>query len=199
MTPRLRDIAFSLAAAFCGDSEIQNRLIDMLEQQDADALVRRALEPEYLVAEQLFALCHPNEVTQSRSPRKVLSITVGGLAQIINHRMSKLGEGVHLSAKRVGLTMQALGFRTKLLGNQGRGIELSSAVCEKTHQVARQFGVSRRNLLCIVGDEPEYGGAPCALCEKFGVTGGLKFVALPKPLNLRAARGRHFGDNRGLT
>lgn len=197
MTLRARDLAYSLSAPLCDDGDIQNELIAVLDQQDSDARVQRALEPESLVAEALFALCHPNEVTRSSLLRKASCICVGGIAEMVNQRMSERGEDVHLSAKRVGLTLQVLGFRTKSLGNLGRGIELSSAVCEKTHEVARQFGISRRNLLSTVGDEPEFGGAPCALSEKFGVTDGLKFIALPEPSHLTVARGRHFGHNPG--
>jgi hypothetical protein len=178
MTPRIRDIARAIAIPLLGDTTLETDLIDGLGQQDCDARVHQSLEPEWLVVEALFALCHPEGVRPNHLEPKACALLVGGISKMINHRMSERGEDVRLTAKRTGLVPRALGIRTKLLGKLGRGIELTSAVREKVHKLSQQFGFNRRSLLTLVGDEPDYGGAPCALCTKYGLTGNLKFVAL---------------------
>jgi hypothetical protein len=178
MTARVRDIARAIAIPLLGDTKLETDLIDALDQQDCDARVHRALEPEWFVVEALFALCHPDGARPNPLQPKTCAILVGGIAKTINHRMSEQGEDVRLTAKRTGLVLRALGIRTKLLGKLGGGIELTAAVREKVHQLSQQFGFNRRSLLTLVGDEPDYGGAPCALCTKYGLTGKLKFVAL---------------------
>jgi len=162
-----------------GDTNLEADLIDGLGQQDCDARVHQSLEPEWLVVEALFALCHPEGVQANHLEPKACAVLVGGISETINHRMSQRGEDLRLTAKRTGLVLRALGIRTKLLGKLGRGIELTPAVREKVHKLSQQYGFNRRSLLSVVGDEPDYGGAPCALCTKYDLTGNLKFVALP--------------------
>jgi hypothetical protein len=180
MSPRIRDIAHALASPFLGDMELENSLMEVLRQQDEDAKVLRSLEPEWLVVQALFALCHENSPWGTRIPRQNAAVTVGGISKAINLRMCERGEDVRLSAKKTGLVLRELGIRTKSLGNRGRGIELTLVMRKSVHNISRSFGVERRSLLCLVGDEPEYGGLPCTLCEMFGLTGGLKYLAPPE-------------------
>jgi hypothetical protein len=178
MTHRIRDIAEALAVPMLGDSDLENGLIDVLDQQDHDARIQRSLEPEWILLETLYALCHQDEERPYRPSRKICSILVGGIAEMINQRMAKRGEDLRFTAKMTGLVLRGLGIHTKSLGSLGRGIALTSAIRQKVHMLSGQFGLNRRSLLSIAADDQEYGGAPCALCEKFGLTGGLKFVAL---------------------
>jgi hypothetical protein len=189
MVHRTRDIAEALAAPLLGDTELENCLIDVLDQQDHDARIQQSLEPEWLVMETLYDLCHQDDARPRRFLRKTCSIPVGGIAKMINQRMENRGEDVRVPAKKTGLILRGLGIRTTSLGNQGRGIQLTSVVREKVHKLSRQFGFNRRNLLSE-GDQAEYGGAPCALCEKYGLTAGLKFVALPEWTPTRSIRAR---------
>jgi hypothetical protein len=149
-------------------------LIDVLGQQDSDVRVQRSLEPEWLVVEALFSSSHAQYDETNPLESKAFTMLVGGIAKTINQRMSERVEEVRLTAKKTGLVLRALGIRTKCLGKYGRGIEFHAAMREKVHELSKQFGITRRDLLSLVGDEPEYGGAPCELCEKYGVTGGLE-------------------------
>jgi hypothetical protein len=177
LTPRMKDLASALAAPLLGEAELEDDLVSMLDQQDRDARMQRALEPEWLVAEALFALCHPGPTSEGYCPKRI-SVLVGGIANIINEQMKRRGEDITMSAKKTGLVLRSLGIRTKSLGNLGRGIVTTPATRTGIHRVAQKLGISRRNLLPITGIELEYGGAPCALCEKFRLTSGLKFVEL---------------------
>jgi hypothetical protein len=176
LTPRMRDIARGLAAPLLGDTELEANLIDVLHQQDQDARVQQSLEPEWLVVETLFGLCHDRIDPRNRLPGRTVAILVGGIAESVNQRMAERGGDSRLSAKKAGLILRALAIRTRSLGNKGRGIELNNTVREGVHKLSRQFGFDRRNLLTIGLFDAEYGGAACALCEKFGLTGGLKFL-----------------------
>ncbi len=178
MTARIKDIAHALAVPLLGDAESERKLIAVLDQHDSDSRVQRLLEPEWLIAEALFDLCHQDAAGPNRLLRQFSSILVGGIAHNVNVRMSERGEEIRMSAKRAGLILRALGVRTKSLGKLGRGIEFTSVVREKVHELSRQFGFDRRTLLSSAGEDQEYGGAPCTLCEKYDLSGGLKFVAL---------------------
>ena len=171
-------------------------LIDVLGQQDSDVRVQRSLEPEWLVVEALFSSSHAQYDETNTLESKAFTMLVGGIAKTINQRMSERVEEVRLTAKKTGLVLRALGIRTKCLGKYGRGIEFHAAMREKVHELSKQFGITRRDLLSLVGDEPEYGGAPCELCEKYGVTGGLKFVPLPerKPVIPKSHRRMSFEE-----
>jgi len=180
MSPRTRDLAHALGVPLLGDSELEAGLVEVLQRQDEDSRVLQSLEPEWLVVQALFALCHETSPWGTRLPRKLAAVLVGGIAEKINLRMSELGEDLRLSAKKTGLVLRELGVRTKVLGNLGRGIELTPALRETVHKISRNFGVDRRSLINPVGGEPAYGGAPCTQCEKFGLTGGLKYVGAPE-------------------
>ena len=174
LTPRVKDIAQALARPLLGDVELETELIGTLEEHDRDARIQRTLEPEWLVLEALFSLCHARPCCDLLSP-KVTAILVGGVAAEVNRVMADRGEDVRLSAKKTGLILRALDFRTKSLGKLGRGFELTIFFRQHVHRLCERLGLDRKLLLTVVGDEPEYGGEPCALCEKFGLTAGLKF------------------------
>ena len=71
-------------------------------------------------------------------------------------------------AKKVGLVLKSLGLRTILLGRMGRGLELTSVMKRKIHELAARLGIDRRAISSLMGLESGYGSAPCALCEEFG-------------------------------
>jgi hypothetical protein len=187
----MRDLAVALAMPLLGDTELEDDLVHTLDEQDLDARTYRALEPEWLVAEALLALCHPRPTPEGFCPRTI-SVLVGGIADIINRNMKRRGENISLSAKKTGLVLRSLGVRTKTLGSLGRGIVMTPAIREGIHRVAQRLGISRRNLIPITDNEPKHCGAPCILCEKFRLTAGLNFF---EPANQRHARPR---TNRGL-
>jgi hypothetical protein len=87
-------------------------------------------------------------------------------------------EGLRFTAKKAGLVLKSLGLRTVRLGSWGRGFMLTSGFQRKIHEIARQLGIDRRCIVQVPDGEEGYGGAPCPLCEEFGVTGGLRFVDL---------------------
>jgi hypothetical protein len=176
LSPRAKQIARALTAAFLGDSESTSTLIRILGEHDDEARIERSLEPEWLVAETLFAVCHEG----MESGRLVSEILVGGVATQVNQRLQFHGEDIRLGAKKVGLVLKSLGVRTTRLGRTGRGLKLTSVLKRAIHEISAQLGIDRRAIATSTALEFGYGGAPCALCEELGLTGGLRFVNINK-------------------
>jgi len=173
----VRDLAYALATPLLGNTELEGELVAALQQRDQDARLKRCEEREWLAAGALFAICH--EGIKSRMGwRPVTEVLVGGVAGEMNHELEFRGDSRRFSARSVGAALDVLGIRTEKLGRLGRGIELSPSVRGEIHRLARDYGITRRDLLSD-GHKAEYGGLTCHLCVEYGVTGGLKFVEPP--------------------
>lgn len=175
MTPRMKQIARVLAAPFEGDPERRGLLVTILSERDEANRIERSLEPEWLVAETLFAICHP-----SPDCLRPWSILVGGIAADVNERLRHQGEEVKLSARKVGSTLTSLGLRTKRLGNSGRGLVFTQAVMHEIHRVVRTLGMDRKYITNQTTLRAGNGGLRCELCEQVGITGGLRFIERDK-------------------
>jgi hypothetical protein len=129
-----------------------------------------------VVVEALFDLSHQGAATN----RMISDMLVGGVSAYVNKTMVSRGEDLRFSARGVGGILKGLGIPTRRLGNLGRGFSFTSVVKRKIHELARQFGFDRRDLATLSELEAGYGGTPCALCESFGLTGGLRFADLER-------------------
>ena len=138
--------------------------------------MERALEPEWVVGEALFSLCHEG----MEKDLLVSEILVGGVAAHVNRRLEIRGEDFRLSARKAGATLKSLGVRTERLGRLGRGLRFGSALRRQIHEIAMQLGIDRRTIAPLTALEQGYGGAACSLCEQWGLTGGLRFAEIPK-------------------
>jgi len=182
LSPRMKDLARALAASLLGNSELQMELILALEKQDEEAQLERFEEREWLVIEELVAVCHEGKRHRIFGWIPVSEVLIGGVAGGINDRLELRGDSRRFSAKAIGVTLQALGMPRERLGKLGRGIRLTPAVRRKIHQLARDYGFTRRDLL----PAPE----PCELCKQYDVTGRLKFAELLPEKRLRRPSGR---------
>jgi hypothetical protein len=68
-----------------------------------------------------------------------------------------------------GETLRSLGFSTEKLGNQGRGLRLTQSVRCQIHQLTRDMGLRRSDILMYTTVDAGYGGPPCVLCEEYGL------------------------------
>jgi hypothetical protein len=55
-------------------------------------------------------------------------------------------------------------------------LALTKGVKRKIHEIAAQLGIDRRIVAPLTALNAGYGGAPCALCEEFGLMGGHRFM-----------------------
>jgi hypothetical protein len=171
LSARMRQIARALTAPILGHEEWTSVLLTILRKYDDEAQIERSLEPEWLVTEFLLANCHEG----LEDKRGVTYIPVGGMADQINKNLEYRHEECTLSAKKTGLVLKSLGLRTRRLGNWGRGLPLTDGVRKKIHRIAARLGIDRLTIAPLTALESGCGGAPCTLCEEFGLTGGLRF------------------------
>jgi hypothetical protein len=176
LSPRMKQIARALTAPLLGAAEDTSDLLRILAGCDDEERAERFLEPEWLVARTLFAVCHEGLSNQ----RLVSEILVGGIAAQLNQKLQVEGEEIKLGTKKVGLVLRSLGVPPVRLGRMGRGLVLTPGLKRKVHDIAAWLGIDRRAIEPSAAVEHGYGGGFCPLCEEFGLAGGLRFVALTK-------------------
>ncbi len=187
MTPRGRQLARVLTAPLAGDEQEQVDLIALLQERDREARVERCLELEWLGVEALFGICHE----QLPHGGRVSEILMGGVANQINETLKYRGDDSRLKARKAGAIVKSLGIKSETLGNLGRGVRVTQAFRRKIHELARQLGIDRTHIATLSGLDHGYGGAPCALCEEFGLTAGLRFID-PTPRQPRRSSTAHI-------
>ncbi len=158
-TPRMKDVARALAAPLLGNSELVRDLFSGLSAQDEDAKLNRYGEPEWVVAAALFADCH----------KETGELTMGNLAFSVGRALAENCETYRLSPRAVGEILRSLGLATQKLGNQGRGLRLTQNVIRQIHQIVRDLGLKRSDILPWIAVDAGHGGPPCALCQEFGL------------------------------
>jgi hypothetical protein len=128
--------------------------MEALTDQDRDAHLERHNEPEYLVIQALFEMCHQ---------KKASKVFCGQIASRINATLKLLGEEADLKPRAVGAKLKSLGLTTGRQGSLGRGIQLTSAVRERIHYLVQAYSLRP-------GSDPRFAG--CSLCAKiFGGNG----------------------------
>jgi hypothetical protein len=94
-----------------------------------------------------------------------------------------------LKPRKVGAILKKnLGVKTISLGNWGRGIELTAHFHRKAHILARQFGITRRDVTNWMAVKGGYGGTACDLCGEFDLAAGLR----PAPAAPKRRRAKLF-------
>ena len=167
------------------DPQRQSWLVTTLRDRDSDSRVALSLEPEWLAVEALFRTCHEGHLG---SPR-VSNFLVGELAFEIQDILKTRGEEASFSARKAGAVLQALGIKSRKLGNRGRGLVLNLPFQRKIHHLAREFGIDRGVLVSTQAVEAGYSGKKCLLCEEFGLLAGLRCLDFEKPRSRRSRLG----------
>ena len=158
-TPRTKAIARALGAPLLGDETLKRRLYANLLLQDKEAILNRQGEPEYAVAIALYRRSHFGESY----------FTMTELAELVSVVLSEIGETFTLHPRAVGALVRALGFHSEKLGSQGRGIRMTSGFKRKAHEIARDLGIVRSDIVSWLAVEGGYGGYACSLCEEMGL------------------------------
>jgi len=172
LSPRMRQITRALLSPLLGVEPFTSELLEVLEDYDDEVRIDRSLEPEWLVAEALMAVCHEG----NKSRRFELGLLVSDVSNEVNQMLRYRHEDLRLSAKKVGMVLKALGLRTTRLGRSGRGFRLTPTLNRRIHEIAMQLGIDRRALATTMGLQIYYGGARCVLCEELGLEAGLRFT-----------------------
>jgi hypothetical protein len=167
LNPRTLQIAASLAVPFQRDIDLEQKLICSLREQDKEVNAVRFDQPEYVVVEALFRLAHEQPATD---------LTVQHIAERVNQVFAERADDRQFKAKRVGVVLRSLGLKTQRLGSWGRGIPACPGYLRQVHQLARTFGVTRRDTADWQAVKLGYGGVQCELCEEFGITAQLRYM-----------------------
>lgn len=176
-SPKLREIARALVIPLAGDDLLESQLMGVLEGQDAEAVLERRNDPAWHVVKALFASCHPPRVDE---------VTVGSFTEHVNLLRTVAEEENSLKPRKVGAILKGLGVRTISLGRWGRGFVHTPQLRRKAHELARQFGVSRRDINDWMTVKSGYAGPACELCAEFDLDAGLRpSPPLPRPRRVR--------------
>ncbi len=167
----LEDLARALSTPLRPDASLQQKVIHVLEERNEEYESERHSEPEWVVVKALFSLCHERTVNE---------LFVQEITDKANRQQKGAGEDIELKARRVGAIMKALGLKTKRLGSWGRGIQKTLGFRRKVHELARCFGITRRDITNWMAVKSGCGGAPCKFCAEFGLEAGLQFIKLPR-------------------
>jgi hypothetical protein len=178
-TPRMRSIARALVFPVQGDNQMVAKLLDILSQEDDVAKMDRAVEPEWLAVEALFDLCHERHAGPPQDLHGTI-VFVGGVTKCINEKLETWGADTTYTARAIGAVLRSIGVQTKKFGSFGYGVRLSAAFRRKVHTLAKQYGITRRDIATPTRLEQGFAGWACSVCDKFDLRGGLKWIEPPK-------------------
>jgi len=145
--PRMQDLQRALMVAFWEDRGNVPSLGPALLEQELDARVKKHTEPEGLVINALFAVCHED----GRS-----SLLVGHLAERINTTRKSLREEADMTPRAVGAILKCLGLKREVIGSFGRGLRLTTECRERIHDLFQGYRLQPSNRTI----------AGCSLCKK---------------------------------
>jgi len=148
-----------LSAPLLGDARLKERLYANLLLRDKDAILNRQAEPEYAVAAALYRRSHFGDSY----------FTVGELADLVSVVLSELGETFTLHPRAVGARLSALGLHSEKLGSQGYGFRMTLGFKRQAHEIARDLGIVRSDIVGWLAVEGGYGGYKCSLCDELGL------------------------------
>ncbi len=196
-TPRMRGIAQTLTYGIRAEAALVAHVVEVLREQNDTAKMDRAIEPESLVVEALFASIHEAPIHVLQKQCQTI-ITIGGVAQDVNTMLDRWGAGVTYSARALGPVLRSLGIQTRKLGNWGYGMRLNTSFRRQVHALAKQLCITRRDISNQTAIEYGAAGRTCTLCDEFDVKGGLRcsdpFVSRSKSTGnvRRGTRGKLF-------
>lgn len=169
-SPKMRDIGRALAVPLLGDIELESDLIRNLQEQNTDALLERSQHPTWWTVETLLDSSH----------RMGAEVFVAAFTDLVNDRRCIAGEEEKpLTPRQVGAILKSLGIKTRRLGSWGRGFEFNSQLKRKAHVLARDFGITRRDITDWMPLKIGNGGSLCNLCTEFNLNAGLRFYSRP--------------------
>lgn len=152
--PRMRDLLRALLSPLRGFKDTPNTkkalnsLVEALNDQERQAFVERAHEPEALVIAALFWCCHQPETS---------AVFVGQIASSVNTCRKRIGEEADLKPRAVGSILKSLGLTTDKLDSFGRGLRLTVEVRRRIHGLLQAYNLK--------SEEPTRTRG-CVMCEE---------------------------------
>jgi hypothetical protein len=137
-------------------------------------------EREWVVATALYRDCHRGG-----------ALKVGTLTDTVNNGPLERSETYLLTARAVGEVLRSLGLPTEKLGNQGRGLRLTTALVSRIHRLARDLGIKHSDILSSITVDAGYAAFECSLCQELGlmVCDDGRELRVGNPYNRQPGRG----------
>jgi hypothetical protein len=122
---------------------------------------------------------HERHVRPLQNPQATI-ITVGSVTKRINGMLDKWGAGTSYDPRAIGPVLRSIGIQTNKFGRWGFGVRLSASFRRQVHLLAKQYGITRRDITTESAIEYGRAGLACSLCEEFSLMGGLTGIEPPK-------------------
>ena len=152
ISPRVRDLASALLTPFTDSESNLTAILAAINEQGAQAVAERTLEPEALVINALRDFCHDKNFSQ---------LLVGEIAFHVNEARQELGEEADLKPRAIGPILRSLGLGTDKLSSFGRGIRLTAPVKRRIHQLVHIYNLQPSRIDgCILCQEFSPAAAP---------------------------------------
>ena len=145
LQPEIDAVADVLAAAIVDDVELQQEIIEVLKDRDAQARVDRATGVNGLVVRAVLFHCHQKD--QQKFVREIAATT--------NRLYAEDGESLKVSNERVGHVLKHLGLYSRRLGNAGRGLLFDQATQSHAHRLGQGYDVLTVEPTCTYCHEPQ--------------------------------------------
>jgi hypothetical protein len=129
--PEINAVADVLAAAIVDDVALQQGIVEVLTDRDAQARVDRSTGVDGLVVRSVLFHCHQND--QQRFVREIAATT--------NRFYAEEGESLTVSNEKVGHVLKQLGLYSRRLGNAGRGLMFDKATQSHAHRLGQGYDV----------------------------------------------------------
>jgi len=127
-----RTIAEVLGATIVDDSDLRQKLVNLLQERDEQARGDRSVGLKGTVVRALLAHCHqPDEQ----------KVHVKDIAATVNQIYSEEGESVRLSSETVGHMLKSLGLYSRRLDSGGRGSLLDTSMQSQAHELGSTYDV----------------------------------------------------------
>lgn len=128
----MASIVRPLGAAIVDDVDLQQRVVELLAEQDEQARVDRASAREGMVLRAVLSYCHQSDRQQ---------VLAKEIATTLNQIYRDEGESTKLSSESVGHVLKNIGLYTRRLGSSGRGLLLDKPTQASVHQLSFQYDV----------------------------------------------------------
>src|SRR5205807_3310460 len=130
--PEACAIAEVLGAVIVDNTELQTRVIGLMEERDKQSRVDRSGGVHGTVVRAVLSHCHESEEQK---------LFVSEIAETVNGMYAEQGESSRVSSETVGHALRSLGLYSQRLSNVGRGLLLQKSIHVQVHRLAAAYDV----------------------------------------------------------
>ena len=126
------DCSFAKCAVVADDPDLQQRVPELLEEQNEQACVDRSIDLKGAVLRAVLFRCHQPDEQEVRT---------SSIAETVNEIYRSEGEPLKVSSETVGHVLKSLGLYSRRLGSSGRGLRLDKFTQSRAHELGFPYDV----------------------------------------------------------